>query len=247
MTNFSSLTTTLTASLAASSLLLGSSTAFVAVPTAPQHFAAVTQLEAMSFNNEPSSSSIVGSSKLPGNLGFDPLHFCHSRQQLVQYRQAEMKHARVAMLAVLAIVWSDLNVIDTIGATPLVEGRVFPEFLGACVGLPAALELYGEKIDEEHAKYINTSDEAEAEHLCDDGYFIGNLELDPFHLYPAETNGQRRVQFAEIMTGRICMMAAAFRLTENAMEYMGVDDAYLLSLLPTLPESVTQAVEQIIV
>jgi len=53
------------------------------------------QLKAMSFNN---AESIVRDSKLPGNFNFDPLHFSQSRQQLVKYRQAEMKHARVAML-----------------------------------------------------------------------------------------------------------------------------------------------------
>jgi len=57
------------------------------------YFVTNIQLKAMSFNK-----SIVRDSKLPGNFNFDPLHFSQSRQQLVKYRQAEMKHARVAML-----------------------------------------------------------------------------------------------------------------------------------------------------
>ena len=136
------------------------------------------------------------------------------------------------------MVWSDLNVADTIGATPIVEGRAFPEFLGACVGLPAALELYGEKIEEQHANYINSDED-------DPSYFPGNLELDPFHLYPAGTQGQQRMQFAEIMTGRVCMMAAAMRLTQNALEFMGVDDASLLSMLPSLSTTAADAVEAV--
>ena len=138
--------------------------------------------------------------------------------------------------------WSDLNVVDTIGATPIVEGRAFPEFLGACVGLPAALELYGEKIEEQHAKYIN-----EGEDEDDPAYFPGNLELDPFHLYPGETRGQYRVQMVEIMTGRLCMMAAAMRLAQNGLEFMGVEDSSSLVsiLLPSVAETATEVAQSV--
>jgi len=122
--------------------------------------------------------------------------------------------------------WSDMNMVDTIGATPIVEGRAFPEFLGACVGLPASLELYAEKIEQEHQKYIDADDDTES------SYFPGHWELDPFHLYPAETNGQQRVQFAEIMTGRVCMVAAAMRLVQNGMNWME-DDQDSLAMLPS--------------
>ena len=128
--------------------------------------------------------------------------------------------------------WSDLNMVETIGATPLVEGRVFPEFLGACVGFPAALELYGEKIDEQHAKYILNDDDEEEDD--DPSYFPGNLELDPFHLYPGETRQQYRVQMVEIMTGRLCMLAAAMRLAQNGLDWIGIgigDDSVSLASL----------------
>ena len=45
-----------------------------------------------------SKKSIVGSSTLPGNLGFDPLNLAQTKRQLVTYRQAEIKHGRLAML-----------------------------------------------------------------------------------------------------------------------------------------------------
>jgi hypothetical protein len=53
----------------------------------------ITELNAMSFND-----NILAGCDLPGNFGFDPLHLAQSRQQLVKYRKAEMKHARLAML-----------------------------------------------------------------------------------------------------------------------------------------------------
>ena len=144
----------------------------------------------------------------------------------------------------MAFTWSDLNVIDTLGATPFFEGRTFPQFLGALVGLPAALELYGEKVEQDHADIAvdNNNNSSGGNGNDDSSYFIGNLELDPFHLYPAETKGQRQLQFAEIMTGRACMLVAALRLTQTFLSLLGVDEQSLVSFLPfvqTTVDSVT--------
>lgn len=130
--------------------------------------------------------------------------------------------------------WSDLHVVDTLGATPLLEGRAFPEFLGACVGLPAALEYYGERVEEEHSD--------------DSSYFPGQLDLDPLNLYPETTTGQQQVQFAEIMAGRVCMVAAAGRITENALSWMGIlgEEESLISLMMPLQTTV-ETVEEAMV
>jgi hypothetical protein len=37
-------------------------------------------------------------SDLAGNVGFDPLNFAKNKEQLWEYREAEIKHARLAML-----------------------------------------------------------------------------------------------------------------------------------------------------
>ena len=114
----------------------------------------------------------------------------------------------------MAIMWNDLHIVDNLGATPFFEGRAFPEFVGASVGLPAALELYGEQVEQDHRG--------------DKSYFPGQLDLDPFHLYPAETRGQRRMQFVEIMAGRVCMVAAAGRMTEILLDAMTTPPAETL-------------------
>jgi hypothetical protein len=41
---------------------------------------------------------VLKDSDLAGNVGFDPLGFATSRDQLWNYREAEVKHARLAML-----------------------------------------------------------------------------------------------------------------------------------------------------
>lgn len=121
--------------------------------------------------------------------------------------------------------WQDLDVVNTLGASPFFEDRVFPEFVGAAVGLPASLELYGMKKEAQN----------------DSEYFPGNLGMDPFHLYPAEQQGQRRMQFAEVMIGRICMIVAAMALIKGWLALMGFGDEELLSMLLPFFQQATAA------
>ena len=41
---------------------------------------------------------VLKESDLAGNFGFDPLGFAKNKEQLWEYREAEIKHARLAML-----------------------------------------------------------------------------------------------------------------------------------------------------
>lgn len=98
MTNFSILSATL-----AAASCVASASAFVPASShlSFSQLTAQSALEAM-YNQDQektvSDRSIVGSSTLPGNLGFDPLNLAQTRRQLVTYRQAEIKHGRLAML-----------------------------------------------------------------------------------------------------------------------------------------------------
>ena len=42
-------------------------------------------------------------SDLAGNVGFDPMHFSKTKKQLWEYREAEIKHARLAMLVSIRV------------------------------------------------------------------------------------------------------------------------------------------------
>jgi len=140
---------------------------------------------------------------------------------------------------------SDFQVMDALGFSDYFEGRAFPELMGALVGLPMAVELYSDKIEEDHANhYLHDHEKDVAKlqqqqktiqsqdniNLDDPYYFPGNLELDPFHLFPAEKKAERRVQFAEIMFGRVCMLAVATRLSEEVLWQLGFEDASVTSL-----------------
>jgi hypothetical protein len=47
--------------------------------------------------NNGYDSAVLVESNLAGNLGFDPLRLAQTKEQLITYRQAEIKHARLAM------------------------------------------------------------------------------------------------------------------------------------------------------
>lgn len=116
-----------------------------------------------------------------------------------------------------------MEVVNNIGAAPFFENRAFPEFVGMAVGLPAALELYGMR---------KTENENGNDYADDD--FPGNLGIDPLHLYPAEKEGQRGMQFAEITMGRLCMLAAAVVMTKDVLSFLGFEADSLLSFISVL-------------
>jgi len=68
--------------------------------------------------------------ELAGDVGFDPLGFAKNKEDLVNFREAEIKHSRLAMLA--AAGWPVSEVLDKkiAGKYNIVKhfSRVFPLF-----------------------------------------------------------------------------------------------------------------------
>jgi hypothetical protein len=56
------------------------------------------------------SQSVVGDGTMVGDKGFDPLGFADSKEKLFIYREAELKHGRLAMLAALG--WPVSEALD---------------------------------------------------------------------------------------------------------------------------------------
>ena len=175
---------------------------------------------------------------LAGDVGFDPLGFASSEADLMNYREAEVKHARLAMLA--AAGWPLSEVFDKkiaviLGMNPLLDaadrapsllngglGKVSPIYWIACVGAAAAVEFYG--INKSKINY-------------DENYFPGNLGFDPFGVYPKDEAGQQRMQLAEIKNGRLAMIAIfAFAIQEFVSKQGIVDETpfFFFPLLQTM-------------
>jgi hypothetical protein len=159
---------------------------------------------------------------LVGDVGFDPLGFAKSKADLLNYREAEIKHARLAMLA--AAGWPISELLDKklalmAGLKPLVDAndrapsllngglsKVSPIYWVVCLVAAGAIDLVG--ISKRQAN--------------DPNYFAGNLGFDPLGLYPKDEAGQKRMQLAELKNGRLAMIAIFGFAIQEFVSKLGV-------------------------
>lgn len=161
--------------------------------------------------------------ELAGDVGFDPLNFAKNQDLLFEYREAEIKHSRLAMLAAAGWPLSELldrNIADSIHQDTLLDvndrvpslanggmDKVSPEWWGFCIGLAAAIDLYGVN----RARTI-------------DDYTPGDLGFDPLNLYPDTGSDQERMKLAEIKHGRLAMIAIVAFAVQEFVTNLGVVD-----------------------
>merc|ERR1719446_929446 len=162
--------------------------------------------------------------ELAGDVGFDPLGFAKTKEDLMNYREAEVKHARLAMLA--AAGWPISEVFDkkiaaALNMAPLLDasdrapsvlngglGKVSPIYWVAVLGLAAAVDVFGTMKSKSG----------------DEGYFPGNLGFDPLGVYPKDEEGQLWMQTAEIKNGRLAMIAIFGFAIQEFVSKVGVVD-----------------------
>jgi len=163
--------------------------------------------------------------RMAGDVGFDPFGFADSQENLNNYREAEIKHARLAMLAVAGWPLSELfnkkfatmldmePILDATNRAPSVLngglGRISPAYWIGCLGLAAVTDIFGSFF-----------------FFKKEGYFPGNFGFDPFGLYPKDEQGKKRMQLSEIKHGRLAMIAiTAFAAQEFVSETAVIDHA----------------------
>jgi hypothetical protein len=154
-------------------------------------------------NNVPYSShrpcsSHSDSVKLPGDLGFDPFNLASDKATLLSHRAAELRHARLAMLAAVGWPLSEIlqpRLAAMVGMEPILTpagqvpsvlngglGNVPPLFWVGAFGLAAVLEL--QSLDREKA-----------------GASPGDLGFDPLGF------SSDAMANAELANGRVAMLA----------------------------------------
>eukprot|EP00555_Chaetoceros_dichaeta_P010724 CAMPEP_0198262484 /NCGR_PEP_ID=MMETSP1447-20131203/10986_1 /TAXON_ID=420782 /ORGANISM="Chaetoceros dichaeta, Strain CCMP1751" /LENGTH=232 /DNA_ID=CAMNT_0043950743 /DNA_START=64 /DNA_END=762 /DNA_ORIENTATION=+ len=160
--------------------------------------------EALPFVERP--KMLDGS--LPGDVGFDPFGLAgDDKASLVYKREAEIKHGRLAMLAVVG--W------------PLAE--LWDKQIAAALGLQDSLTSSGaspsplngglDKIEPEYWLIVACTAgifELQSKWAMEDGkdkYIPGDCGFDPLKFFPEEKAAQFEMQTKEIKHGRIAMMA----------------------------------------
>lgn len=184
--------------------------------------------QALPFLTRP----VVLDGSMAGDAGFDPLGFAQTNADLMNYREAEIKHARLAMLAAAGWPLSELfdkKIALALHMSPLVDAadrvpsilnggleKVNPFYWMAVLAGAAAIDVFG----------IAKSRSG------DESYFPGNLGFDPLGMYPKTEEGQQRMQLAEIKNGRLAMIAVFGFAIQEFVSKAGVIDETPFFFLP---------------
>lgn len=184
--------------------------------------------QALPFLTRP----VILDGSMAGDAGFDPLGFAKTQGDLMNYREAEIKHARLAMLAAAGWPLSELfdkKIAIALHMNPLVDAadrapsilnggldKVNPFYWMACLAGAAAIDVYG----------ISKSKSG------DESYFPGNLGFDPLGMYPETKEGQMRMQLAEIKNGRLAMISILGFAIQEFIFKSGVINETPLFFLP---------------
>ena len=192
-----------------SKLLLASTFGAAAAFQAPAASKATSSLQAM-YN--PSSFDDVQS--LPGILNptgfFDPAGLSNdvSASELKRYREAELTHGRVAMLASLGFL------VGESGFTPLFEGKIsgigINQFWQVPTGFWPVILLFI-AVPETFRALRGWMEPTVPENYFQlrPGYTPGDLDFDPLGLTPTDPTELKDMQSKELNHGRLAMIAIA--------------------------------------
>jgi Chlorophyll A-B binding protein len=197
--------------------------------------------------------AMLAESNLAGNAGFDPLGFVQNQEDLFMYREAEIKHARLAMLVGVVIKVAAVNDLFFItrcshvrnflsqaaAGWPLSE--LFDRQIAESLGLPPMLDA-GDSVPAMLNDSLNSISPVfwgsclgmsaaidfygtSKAREGDPSYIPGNLGFDPLGLYPLDKERRARIELVEIKHGRLAMIAVAgFAFQEFATKLGVVDE-----------------------
>ena len=140
--------------------------------------------------------------KIAGDRGFDPLGFVKSKEDLLKFRNAEIKHGRLAMLAAAGWPISELadgGLAQTFGLpTDLVGDGLAPSLLNG--GLGAISPVYW-------AVVIASATAVELTGMSLKTDAPGDYGFDPLGLYPSDPMERALRQESELRHSRLAMVA----------------------------------------
>ena len=179
---------------------------------------------------------------LAADSGFDPLALADSKVQLYVYREAELKHARLAMLAAagwpLAELW-DTGIAKTFGLEPIIEenggravsvlnggmGMISPVYWVSVVLFAGAVEALSE-YKKGQAKA------ADSQWMLTGSYVPGDLGFDPLGLYTI---------FGKSESGKMLMETVGLGAVYLSIDAAVASMASRLTAYPRRPRSRTAA------
>ncbi|KAJ1473721.1 light harvesting complex protein [Baffinella frigidus] len=157
------------------------------------------------------SDSVLADNVMVGNKGFDPLNCATSTAQLKQYREAELKHGRLAMLA--AAGWPMAELLQPVLSQALGQKSDLLTFSGQAPSLlNGGLELINPLFFMAIIVFSGTVESVALKtRAIEVDYVPGDLGFDPLSLYTGKSEATKRdLQLKELNNGRLAMLAITF-------------------------------------
>merc|ERR1719502_1752813 len=173
---------------------------------------------------------------LPGAIApagnFDPANFLEgaSESEVMRYREAEITHGRVGMLASAGfLVQENFHPLFSGDNGPAIEQiPQLPPWLwfGMTLGIGIAESL---RIQKGWANPYDGPERSQNEFKLKEGYYPGDLAFDPLGLAPEDPAEFRAMQEKELSHGRLAMLASAGFLAQEAVtgKTWGAEDGVL--------------------
>jgi hypothetical protein len=168
---------------------------------------------------------------MPGALSpmgfFDPLGFAAKADEktLKRYREAEVTHGRVAMLATLGFLVGEAVEGSSFLFDAQISGPAITHFTQVPDGWDALIITFIGAAEAQRAQ-IGWVDPADASYdqpgLLRDDYYPGDINFDPLGLKPDDPEELDLMITKELQNGRLAMLAAAGFLAQEAVDGKGI-------------------------
>lgn len=174
---------------------------------------------------------------LAADAGFDPAGFAGTREDMFKMREAEVKHARLAMLCAagwpLAEKWDD-GIATSLGLPSVIalNGGRDPSLLNGGLGLinPAywvGVVAFAAFIEYQSETAKGDAKKADSDWLTTASWVPGDMGFDPFGLYTLlapDDRGKFLMETAELKNGRLAMCAVFVYVLEEFVTGKAVVD-----------------------
>jgi hypothetical protein len=209
--------------------LVGSAAAFAPAQSANK----ATSLEAFSFGkkNKAPVAKVFDVMELPGILDpvgfFDPLGFAEKADEatMKRYREAELTHGRVAMLATVGFLVGE----KVEGSSFLFDSQITGPAITHLAQVPVlfwVLLATGIGASEQTRAEIGWVDPKDVPvgqaGLLKTDYVAGDIGFDPLGLKPTDPEELKIMQTKELQQGRLAMLAAAGFIAQELVDGQGI-------------------------
>jgi len=215
--------------LALASALAGSAGAFSFFPAPAAKLATPTPTK-----NAFSADTMPGA--LPPVGFFDPLGFAAKADEntLKRYREAEVTHGRVAMLAVLGFLVGEAVEGSSFLFDAQISGPAISHFEQIPDGWDALIIILIGAAEAQRAQ-IGWVDPADSRYdqpgMLREDYYPGDIGFDPLGIRPQDPAELDDMITKELQNGRLAMLAAAGFLAQETVDGLGIVEHFQVSMI----------------